>query len=111
MAPKRLNNGENKEPSESANVIEPQPSTSGFTGITPGDKLLDIFMDAYNVLRHITILQQLKAFLEHPVPSKQQSKATIRQLIPRHVEHFQILHVDNCSQKVIIIAKLTPTDI
>ncbi|MPC59826.1 hypothetical protein E2C01_053854 [Portunus trituberculatus] len=40
MAPKRLIGGENKESSESASVSEPQPSTSGFTGITP-----DIFMD------------------------------------------------------------------
>ncbi|XP_050697644.1 tigger transposable element-derived protein 1-like [Eriocheir sinensis] len=30
-----------KESSESASVSEPQPSTSGFTGITPGDELPD----------------------------------------------------------------------
>ena len=30
---------------ESASVSEPQPSTSGFTGITPGDELPDVFMD------------------------------------------------------------------
>ncbi|MPC42851.1 hypothetical protein E2C01_036482 [Portunus trituberculatus] len=41
MAPKRLISGENNESSESASVSEPQPSTSGFTGITP-----DFFMDA-----------------------------------------------------------------
>ncbi|MPC96901.1 hypothetical protein E2C01_092182 [Portunus trituberculatus] len=35
MAPKRLISGENKESNTSANVSEPQPSTSGFTGITP----------------------------------------------------------------------------
>ncbi|MPD03947.1 hypothetical protein E2C01_099607 [Portunus trituberculatus] len=39
MAPKRLIGGENKESSDSASVSEPQPSTSGFTGITPGEKL------------------------------------------------------------------------
>ncbi|MPC81856.1 hypothetical protein E2C01_076494 [Portunus trituberculatus] len=26
-------------------MSEPQPSTSGFTVITPGEKLLDVFMD------------------------------------------------------------------
>ncbi|MPC51978.1 hypothetical protein E2C01_045837 [Portunus trituberculatus] len=45
MAPKRLISGENKESGESASVSEPQPSTSGFTEITPGEKLQDIFMD------------------------------------------------------------------
>ncbi|MPC28885.1 hypothetical protein E2C01_022099 [Portunus trituberculatus] len=38
MAPKRLISDENKEFSGSASVSEPQPSTSGFTGITPGEK-------------------------------------------------------------------------
>lgn len=37
MAPKRLIIGENKP--------QPQLSTSGFTGITPGDELSDVFMD------------------------------------------------------------------
>ncbi|MPC88854.1 hypothetical protein E2C01_083776 [Portunus trituberculatus] len=39
MAPKRLSSDENKESGESASVSEPQPSSSGFTGITPGEKL------------------------------------------------------------------------
>ncbi|MPC59029.1 hypothetical protein E2C01_053044 [Portunus trituberculatus] len=39
MAPKRLISGENKESGESESVSEPQPSTSGFTGITPGKML------------------------------------------------------------------------
>ncbi len=34
-----------KESSESASVSEKQPSTSGFTGITPGDELPHVFMD------------------------------------------------------------------
>ncbi|MPD06666.1 hypothetical protein E2C01_102490 [Portunus trituberculatus] len=45
MASKRLISDENKESSERANVSEPQPSTTGFTGITPREKLLVIFMD------------------------------------------------------------------
>ncbi|MPC54605.1 hypothetical protein E2C01_048527 [Portunus trituberculatus] len=45
MAPKRVICDENKESSESASVSEPQPSTSGFIRITPGEKLPEIFMD------------------------------------------------------------------
>ncbi|MPC68219.1 hypothetical protein E2C01_062415 [Portunus trituberculatus] len=45
MAPMSFISGENKESSETASVSEPQPSTSGFTGISPGDKLPDVFMD------------------------------------------------------------------
>ncbi|MPC47504.1 hypothetical protein E2C01_041253 [Portunus trituberculatus] len=39
MAPKRHISGENKESGKSASVSEPQHSTSGFTGITPGETL------------------------------------------------------------------------
>ncbi|MPC49139.1 hypothetical protein E2C01_042933 [Portunus trituberculatus] len=45
MAPKRLISCENKESSE-CSVCEPQPSTSGFTGIIPGESYEDIFVDA-----------------------------------------------------------------
>ncbi|MPC73441.1 hypothetical protein E2C01_067770 [Portunus trituberculatus] len=45
MAPKRLNSDENKESGESASVSEPKHSISGFTGITPREKLRDTFMD------------------------------------------------------------------
>ncbi|MPC56324.1 hypothetical protein E2C01_050278 [Portunus trituberculatus] len=45
MAPKRLINDENKESGESESVSVPQHSISGFTGIKPGEKLEDIFMD------------------------------------------------------------------
>ncbi|MPC15583.1 hypothetical protein E2C01_008383 [Portunus trituberculatus] len=39
IGPKRLISGINKESDESASVSEPQPSTSGFTGITPEETL------------------------------------------------------------------------
>ncbi|MPC89077.1 hypothetical protein E2C01_084006 [Portunus trituberculatus] len=45
MVPKRHNSDENKESGESASVSEPQHSTSGFTGIMPGEKLPRIFME------------------------------------------------------------------
>ncbi|MPC74695.1 hypothetical protein E2C01_069068 [Portunus trituberculatus] len=45
MAPKRLISDENKESGESVSVSEPNPFTSGFTGITPGEKLQRRFMD------------------------------------------------------------------
>ncbi|MPC61280.1 hypothetical protein E2C01_055348 [Portunus trituberculatus] len=43
MAPKRLISGENKESGESASVSEPPHSISGFTGITPEEKLKNMF--------------------------------------------------------------------
>ncbi|MPC35395.1 hypothetical protein E2C01_028817 [Portunus trituberculatus] len=43
MALKSLISGENKESGKSARVCELQPSTSGFTGITPGDKVQRCF--------------------------------------------------------------------
>ncbi|MPC90110.1 hypothetical protein E2C01_085079 [Portunus trituberculatus] len=43
MAPKRLNSAENKESGDSASVSETQPSISGFTGTTPGEKLPKTF--------------------------------------------------------------------
>ncbi|MPC47768.1 hypothetical protein E2C01_041526 [Portunus trituberculatus] len=43
MAPKRLISGENKESGENASVSEPQPSISGFTGITSRETLQRCF--------------------------------------------------------------------
>ncbi|MPC58829.1 hypothetical protein E2C01_052838 [Portunus trituberculatus] len=45
MTPKGLISDENKKTGESASVSEPQLSTRGFTGITPGQKLQKHFMD------------------------------------------------------------------
>ncbi|MPC71740.1 hypothetical protein E2C01_066026 [Portunus trituberculatus] len=44
---------ENKESGESASVSEPQYSTSGFPGITPGEELQDIFMDVATLVTDI----------------------------------------------------------
>ncbi|MPC40441.1 hypothetical protein E2C01_033998 [Portunus trituberculatus] len=43
MTPERLSSDENKESHESTSVNEPQHSISGFTGITPGEKLQKTF--------------------------------------------------------------------